>query len=352
MGVKKEVAEMSIRHHKWVFILSLILIIAFVFAACQRKEEKAETAQKIQIITTLFPLYDFAKNIGQDKVEVVLLLPPGVEPHSFEPKPDDVVRINKADLFIYTGKHMEPWAVDILKGLDNKNLVVVDSSQGISLMEEKGEQEHQHGEEHSKKEIPIHDEAHKHLDKEEHEHRHKEGHHHEMDPHFWLDFVNAQKMVDHILEGLVKKDPIHKELYSKNAEQYKSKLNDLDQKFKETLSRCKTKVFVHAGHFAFGYLSKRYGLEYVSAYGFSPDAEPSPKRLVELTKTMKKLGLRHIYYEELITPRVAEVISKETGAKLLMLHGAHNLTKDEFEKGDTFISLMEGNLKNLEVGLQ
>jgi zinc transport system substrate-binding protein len=302
-------------------------------AACQKKE-KTETAQKIQIITTLFPLYDFAKNIGQDKVEVVLLLPPGVEPHSFEPKPDDVVRINKADLFIYTGKVMEPWAADVLKGLDNKNLVVVDSSKDLSFMEEKGD----HPDEHEKKQGKSHEQ--------------EDEHKHEVDPHFWLDFANAGKMIDSILEGLVKKDPNNKDLYRVNAEQYKTKLNDLDRKFKETLSRCKKKIFVHAGHFAFGYLARRYGLTYVAAYGFSADAEPSPKKLIELTKTLKKHGLNHIYYEELITPRVAETISKETGAALLMLHGAHNLAREEFERGVTFISLMEGDLKNLEIGLQ
>jgi zinc transport system substrate-binding protein len=333
---------MSIRQQKWIFVLSFICITAFALTSCPKSEQQAAKVQKIQIITTLFPLYDFARNVGQDKVDVVLLLPPGVEPHSFEPKPDDIVRINKADLFIYTGQYMEPWAGDILKGLDNKNLMVVDSSQGFSFMEEKGE--HQHEEKYEKKQV--------HSDEKGHKHEHKEGHHHEMDPHVWLDFANAQKMTDRILEGLVKKDPTHKEIYSKNAEQFKSKLNDLDQKFKEVLSRCKTKVFVHAGHFAFGYLAKRYGLEYVSAYGFSPDAEPSPKRLVELARTLKKHSLKHIYYEELITPRVAETLSKETGATLLMLHGAHNLTKEEFEKGVTFISLMEGNLKNLEDGLQ
>lgn len=336
--MKKEVVHMFGRHHKWIFILSLILITAFAFAACQRKEEKAETAQRIQIITTLFPLYDFAKNIGQDKAEVVLLLPPGIEPHSFEPKPEDIVRINKADLFIYTGKYMERWADDILKGLDHKSLVVVDSSQGISLMEEKGEHEHKHGE--------------KHANQEGRKPHPQEGRHHEIDPHFWLDFENAQKMVDSILEGLVKKDPNNKELYRTNAEQYKSKLYDLDQKFRQTLSRCKKKAFVHAGHFAFGYLAKRYGLHYLAAYGFSPDAEPSPKKLIELTKALKRYGLNHIYYEELIIPRVAETISKETGATLLMLQGAHNLAKEEFERGVTFISLMEGNLKNLEIGLQ
>ncbi|MBS3918358.1 MAG: zinc ABC transporter substrate-binding protein [Deltaproteobacteria bacterium] len=332
---------MSIRRQKWIFILTLILIAAFAFTSCQKKEQKVEKVQKIQVITTLFPLYDFVKNISQDKVDAVLLLPPGVEPHSFEPKPDDIVRINKADLFIYTGPFMEPWAADILKGLDNKSLIVVDSSKDISLMGEKGK----HGHDHEKK---------KEVHEKEHRHSHEKGHKHdhEMDPHIWLNFANAQKMVDHILEGLVKKDPTNKELYSKNAEQYKSKLNDLDQKFKETLSRCKKKIFIHAGHFAFGYLARRYGLQYVAAYGFSPDAEPSPKRLIELTKTMKKHGLKHIYYEELITPRVAETLSKETGATLLMLHGAHNLTKDEFEKGVTFISLMEENRKNLEAGLQ
>ncbi len=335
---------MPTRQLNWVVVVVSILIVIFTSVSCQKKEQEAVKGKKIKVITTLFPLYDFAKNIGQDKAEVVLLLPPGVEPHSFEPKPEDIVRINKADLFVFTGKYMEPWAEDVLKGLDHKNLIVVDSSHGISLMEEKGKHEHQHGHQDEHKEVHGH--------KEDHTHQHKEGHHHQMDPHFWLDFGHAQKMIDHILEGFVQKDPSHKEFYLQNAEQYKSRLNELDLKFKEVLSRCKKKVFVHAGHFAFGYLAKRYGLEYVSAYGFSPDAEPSPQKMVELTKTLKKHGLQHIYHEELITPRVAETLAKETKVSLLKLHGAHNLTKDELDKGITFISLMEENLKSLEVGLQ
>jgi zinc transport system substrate-binding protein len=211
---------------------------------------------------------------------------------------------------------------------------VVDSSKDISFIEEKGDHPHEHDKEQGKS------------------HEKEDEHEHEADPHFWLDFANARKMTDSILEGLVKKDPNNKEFYYRNAEQYKTKLNDLDRKFKETLSRCKKKTFVHAGHFAFGYLARRYGLNYVAAYGFSADAEPSPKKLIELTKTLKEHGLNHIYYEELITPRVAETISKETGATLLLLHGAHNLTREEFERGVTFISLMEGDLKNLEIGLQ
>ena len=114
-----------------------------------------------------------------------------------------------------------------------------------------------------------------------------------------------------------------------------------------------SRVIVHAGHFAFGYLTKRYGITYVSAYkGFSPDAEPTPKRLVEITKNVRKYGIKYIYYEELSAPRVADVIAKETGCGLLMLHGAHNVTREEMESGATFISLMEKNLENLKVGLE
>lgn len=335
---------MSTRQPTGVLILCFIMVALLCSASCKKKETQPAKDQKINVITTLFPLYDFAKHIGQEKAEVVLLLPPGVEPHSFEPKPEDLVRIQKADLFIYTGRFMEPWAEDVLRGFEKKNLIVIDTSHGISLREEKGHPEHRHGEKHQ------HEKPH--GSKKDHGQQARKGHHPEVDPHFWLDFDHAKKMVDAILEGLIQKDPAHREYYARNAEQYKSKLNDLDIKFKEVLSRCKKKVFVHAGHFAFGYLAKRYGLEYLAAYGFSPDAEPSPQKMVELTKTLKRHGLQHIYHEELIAPRVAEALARETGATLLKLHGAHNLTKDEFDRGTTFLSLMEENLKNLSIGLQ
>jgi zinc transport system substrate-binding protein len=313
-------------------ILSLLFFIAG--NACQRQEQKAGKAKQLNVVTTLFPLYDFTKNIAGDKVSVTLLLPPGVEAHSFEPKAGDMLRVNGTDLFIFTGKFMEPWADGLLKGVDNKGLLVVDASTGITLME--GEDKH-------------HDHGH---GKGEKHGKESNDHHGKIDPHLWLDFANAQKIVDNILAALITRDPAGKDMYTQNAEAYKAKLVDLDRRYKETFLTCKKNIFIHGGHFAFNYLAKRYNLVYISAYHGSPDAEPTPKRLITLKKKMQENNIQYVYYEELIAPRVAEVLAKETGATLLKLHGAHNISKEEFEKGVSFLSLMEGNLKNLKAGLE
>lgn len=315
----------SMNRLKYLMVVTFLIAIALLLLlSCQKKDSRQADKKKLIVVTTLFPLYDFSKNIGGKYAEVLLLLPPGVEPHSFEPKPEDILRINSANLFVYTGKHMEPWSEKILKGLDNQSVLVIDTSKGITMIEDKG-----------------------------HSHEHSHGHAHEIDPHIWLDFENAKKMVDQILDGFIKADPEHTDAYRKNAENYKSALTELDGRFKKELASCKTSYFIHGGHYAFGYLAKRYGLNYISAYhGFSPNTEPSAKRLSELIKKMKQHQTNYVFYEELISPKVAEVLSKETGAELLKLHAAHNLTKDEFTKGVTFLELMEGNLANLKKGLQ
>ncbi len=307
-----------------------------------------ESKGKLEVVTTLFPTYDFAKQIGKDKINVSLLLPPGVESHSFEPKPQDVVRINKADVFIYTGKYMEPWVEDMLKGISNKNLLVVDASLGIELI---AETDHDEDDEHHEGE--HHEEAEEHG--EEHGEEHEHGHHHHggKDPHIWVDLANDQVMVDTIAKALVEKDPANSALYMNNAKEYKNKLADLDRRFKKTLSTAKHKTIIYGGHFAFGYFAKRYGLEHDSPYeGFSPNAEPSPKAIADLINKLKQSGIKYIYYEELLDPKVARTISQETGAKLELLHGAHNVSKDELSRGVTFLDIMEDNLKKLKVGLE
>jgi zinc transport system substrate-binding protein len=313
-----------------ILIVSFLLFVAGV--SCQRQEHQAGKPKQLNVVTTLFPLYDFTKNVAGDKASVTLLLPPGVEAHSFEPKAGDMLRVNEADLFIFTGTSMEPWVDGLLKGVNNKGILVVDASAGMTLME--GQEDH---DDHGKGE------------------RHKEGGHYDhgkIDPHIWLDFGNAQKMVNNIRDALVAKDPVNKDFYAKNAEGFVAKLAELDGRYREALLTCKKNLFVHGGHFAFNYLAKRYNLNYISAYHGSPDSEPTPKRLITLKKKMQENNIRYIYYEELITPRVADVLAKETGAKLLKLHGAHNISKDEFERGISFVFIMEENLKNLKVGLE
>jgi zinc transport system substrate-binding protein len=294
-------------------------VMMMFLISCQAKQEKADHSKKLIVIASLFPLYDFARNIGQDRADVSLLLPPGLEAHSFEPKPGDMVRLNQANVFLYTNSAMEPWVQDVLKGVQNRDLKVIESGQGIAMISDHDRHGHDHG---------------------------------GADPHIWLDFSNAVKMVDHILAGFIEKDPLNRDFYQGNADAYKTKLNDLDRQFREGLSGCRKKIIVHGGHSAFGYLAQRYGLKYVAVSGFSPDAEPTPAGMVRISKTMKANGLNHLFYEELLLPRIAESIARETGSSLLMLHGAHNVSKDEFERGVSFMDLMQINLQNLKRGLQ
>ena len=303
----------------FIIIIILALIVIFITGCNSYEYEKDLYNDNIKIITTLFPQYDFANEIVKDKGEVKLLLPPGVEAHSYEPTPKDIVDIRKADVFIYTGKYMEPWAEKMIKEIDDST-IVIDISKGIEL-----------------------------VDEEDWEHNHE---HHGKDPHIWLDPVYAQKIVDNILEGIIKADSKNENFYRQNAGNYKEKLAELDKKFVETFSKVKHKTIIHGGHFAFGYFAKRYGLEYISPYdGFSPNAEPTPKKISELMNNMKSLGLNVIYYEELIDPKVAKIISEETGGKMLLLHGAHNISKEELESGISYIEIMESNLDRLKEGL-
>ncbi len=320
---------------KRAFALLVICAVFWTYScSCAKKEPGESGNRRVRVVTTLFPLYDFARAVGGDLARVDLLLSPGMEPHSFEPKPADIRAISDADIFLYTGRFMEPWVDDVLKGISNERLSVVDASAGIPLANSTESEPHGgvgrdavKGEDHRG-----------HIGK---------------DPHIWLDFGNAEVMVRTILAGFVAKDPANGETYRKNAEIYISQLCRLDRTFRDVLATCKKKTIVHGGHFAFGYLARRYGLGYVSAFkGFSPNAEPSPQDIVQIVKTLQRYRLRSIFIEELVMPSVAETISRETSARLLLLHAAHNLSKSEWEGNATFLSLMENNLRNLAAGLE
>ncbi|MEN6615395.1 MAG: metal ABC transporter substrate-binding protein [Syntrophorhabdus sp.] len=305
-------------------LIIIVLIVLAAFVSCGTRKEKAD--HKPTVITTLFPLYDFARQVGGENVHVLLLLPPGVEAHSFEPKPADMIRIAKASVFVYTGKYMEPWVQQLIQSADNPKLVVVDASTGIKL-------------------IAAHEEHDSGLSEGKHDHG-------AYDPHIWLDFGNTMKMVDTIAGGLCSADPGNCDIYRQNARIYNERLANLDKEYRESLSRCKKKIIVHGGHFAFGYLARRYGLEYVSAYGGSPNAEPTARKIIALKRLIAQNDVHYVFYEELLNPKVSNIISNETGARLLKLNGAHNITKEEFSQGVTFISLMEANLVNLKKGLE
>lgn len=278
--------------------------------------------KKIKIVTTLFPLYDIAKQIGGGEVEVSLLLDPGIEAHAFEPTPSDMVEISQADVFIYTGKFMETWVEDILKSIDNPDLLVIDASRSINLMKEEIEHEEED------------DQAH-------------DG----IDSHIWLDFDNLKTMVNNINDGLKTKAVGYQEDFELRAANYIDGISALDKRYREGLANCQQKSIIYSGHYAFAYLAKRYNLNYQSAYGLSPNSEPSAQTIAVLIKKAKEDGTKYIFHEELINPRIADTLRRETGTETLMLSAAHNLSREDLTADKTLFMVFDENLNNLRIGL-
>jgi len=307
-------------------LLFIAIMVLTALAACRQKSPQTDPG-RLQVVTTLFPLYDFVRNVGGEAVEVALLLPPGVEPHSFEPKPEDLLKVARADVFIYTGMSMEPWAEKLVDG-------VVKAGKPLKLEAGAGAR---------------YLEAGRGAD---------DGHHHQegapggtRDPHIWLDIRNAMLMVDNIAAALAKAAPAKRDLFLANAAAYNRQLAALEGRFRTELAACKGREFIHGGHYAFAYLADCYQLKYISAFGVSAESEPTPRKLVDLVKAVRRHKLDYIFYEELLSPRIAQTIAAETGVKLLQLHGVHNLTKAELDGGASYLSLMEQNLANLVKGL-
>ncbi len=312
-------------------LLAVLLAAAILAAGCGgggRKEKAGAPAAggKITIYTTVFPLFDFARNVGGERVEVFNLLPPGADPHHWEPTPGELVKIQKAAVFVYCGAGLEQWAENALKNVSRERTVVVDCSEGIDLMEESG-----HGDGH---------------DREGDRH-----HSSRADPHIWLDPVCAGIMVDNILAGLTKADPAGKDYYTSNADNYKGRLARLDASYREALGAAKVKQFV-VSHDAFGYLAKRYGLDQVPIRGVTAEGDPSPARMAEIVELVRKHGIKYIFCDSLASPAVSEAIARETGAKTLMLHHIASLTEKEWREGKNYLSLMEENLENLKKACQ
>lgn len=304
----------------------LLFLSALLLVACNRPESAAPAAAKLQVVTTLFPLYDFVRQIGGDQVEVTLLLPPGVEAHSFDPKPEDILRVNRAGLFIYTHKAMEAWAATIAASVDPRKVTIVDASAGAQLLPSKG-----------------------HADKGEGEHGHESD---SIDPHLWLDFANAQVMVSNIAAAMATKDPAHRDLYMTNAAAYRARLDTLDAAYRTALATCQKRTLLQGGHFALGYLTARYGLQYHAAAAVNPEAEPTAATMAALVQEMRRNDLRYLFSEELVSPKLAETIAKEAGGTVLLLSAAHNISRVDLDRGITFIEIMERNLANLRRGLE
>jgi len=307
---------------------------------------------KVSVVTSFFPLYDFAKTIGGEHVHVVNLIPTGVEPHDWTPKSQDMATISKAQVFAYQGAGFEGWTDDVLGGIDADGLVIVEASEGISLMEASAEEaEHAHEAEDADAHDAHAEDAHAEDAHAEEAHA-EEGHDHgAYDPHTWLSPRSALQMAENVLNGLKRADPAHAADFEANYETLKAELEALDVAYTEKLSAVSNKEMV-VSHQAFGYLARDYGLVQMPIMGISPEGEPTAQDLKEISEFVTEHGVKYIFTEELVSDRLAKTLASDLGVQTLPLHPLEGLTEAEMQAGETYVSLMEKNLEQLVTALQ
>jgi zinc transport system substrate-binding protein len=281
----------------------------------------AQSQEKINILTSIFPLYEFAQAVCGERGEVDILIPPGAEVHTWKPKPSDIIKIAQADLFVVVGSVLEPWLEDILKSVKNPKLHILETSLEFKWDED----------EHIKK---------------NHSHDHEAG-----DPHIWLDFDYDMQIIEQISSILTQIDPSSADLFSSNARNINLRLKNLDNLYKEELSKYSLRTFILGGHSAFGYIAKKYDLNQVAVYGLSPDSMPSPRKLVETIRIAKEQGVKAIYFESMLSNDIARMIADEVGCQTLALNPGANVSREELKSGVSFFDIMEKNLENLKIGL-
>jgi zinc transport system substrate-binding protein len=322
-------------------ILSLGCAFLFLLAACgpEKPADAGGNANETQsealfVCASFYPMYDFAAKIGGEKAAVLNMVPAGTEPHDWEPAAADIAGLEKADVFVYNGAGMEPWAEDILGALQSKGLVALEASEGISLLE--GHREHE-GEE----------EAEAHEEETAEDRESEEGY----DPHVWLDPRNAKREMENIKNAFVSADRDNAAYYEANYAKYAAELDALDAEFREALSALQSKDIIVA-HEAFGYLCAAYGLNQVPIEGLSPDSEPDPAKMAEIIDFAREHEVKVIFFEELVSPKVAEAVADAVGAKTRVLSPIEGLSDEEAAAGDDYFSVMRKNLESLKIALQ
>jgi zinc transport system substrate-binding protein len=341
---------------------------------------------RLKVVTTLFPYYDFVRQIAGDDVELTMIVPAGMDSHSFEPTPTDMRTMQAADLMICNGGAMETWVESVLDALDTSDMRVVTLMDYVDTYEEEivegmEDDDHDHvGHNHSGHSHNHDDHDAENCDDETHDHSHDDydghssyhenhddhdihddhdsqdhdGHEIEIeyDEHIWTSPVNAMTCVEVIRDTLCEMDPEHAAEYGQRAADYLDVLKDIDAGFREVSENRVRNLIVVGDKFPFRYLAEEYGLNYRAAFsGCSSDTEPSAQTIAYLIDKIRDEKIPVIYYLELSSHRVSDIIGEETGAEPLLLHSCHNVTRAEFERGITYEELMRQNIENLRAGI-
>jgi zinc transport system substrate-binding protein len=308
-----------------ILFVCIMASLVTVLPAGGRRDTGKNNNGKINVVTTIFPPYDFVREIAGDKVNLTMLLPPGAESHSFEPTPLDIIKVQNCDVFIYVGGESDAWVERILESMGTGGMEIITLMDCVEVVEElivEGMEEEEEGEE------PEYDE------------------------HVWTSPKNAKLIVEKIASVLKGRDSSNAAVYERNTASYLAKLSALDSSFQEMINGAKRKTFVFGDRFPFRYFADAYGLNYFAAFpGCSTETECSAATIVFLVDKIRAEKIPVVFHIELSNEKIADTICEETGAKKLLLHAVHNISKRDFDRGANYYDLMSQNVKNLKEAL-
>ena len=306
----------------------------------------AQDDGRISVVTTIFPQYDFVRQIAGDSVDLKMLLKPGEETHSYEPTPQDIIAIQNSDIFIYVGGESDAWVADVLASVGEgvRTVTLMDCVETVAEEEVEGMETHGHAHDHEEVYTGEQDDP---DPTEETDHEHAE-----QDEHVWTSPRNAVLIVEKLRDALIAIDPENAGDYTQNAADYIAKLEQLDQEFQDVTDSAERNTIILGDRFPFRYLADAYGLDYYAAFpGCSSESEASAKTVAFLIDKVKEEQIPVVFSIELSNEKMTDSICEATDAKKLQLHSCHNVTKDDFEQGVTYLDLMERNVQALKEAL-
>jgi ABC-type metal ion transport system, periplasmic component/surface adhesin len=374
------------------------VLLAVNILGCNSTSQKVETGQgsdSIQVVTTLFYQYDFAKQIAGDHMNVELLLRAGQESHSYEPTPADIIAIQEADIFIYNGGTSELWVEKVLEGTDGVHIIrMMDYVDVVEeeIVEGMEHDDHDHDDDHDDEYSHDYDDDHDHDDEYSHDHdddhyddkdnhdheddghdtddnhnvndrdtednhddedEHHDDHEHDDDEHIWTSPVNAQRLVQALINEFSTIDSEKAEIYKENGANYIAQIQEIDQAFREVVAQAARTTLVFGDRFPFRYFVDEYGLDYFAAFpGCSTETEPGVGTITFLLDKIKSEQIPVVYHLELSNEKIADTLCEGTGAKKAIFHTAHNITKEESAAGVSYVDLMRGNVESLKAGVK
>ena len=298
-------------------ILFLIVLLTWIALSHATSGGIKPSSTKLNVVASFYPVAEFSRAVGGSLVNVITVTPAGVEPHDYEPTAQQIASVYQSQIFLYNGGGVDAWADRISADVSSHGISVVELGKSIAVV------------------APA---------------QGSEDPSAAFDPHFWLDPVLAEKEIAIIEKTFETKDPFHASDYQKNANAYIAKLSALDASYRNGLASCKMRTIV-TSHAAFAYLGAEYNLNVIPISGLSPDEEPSAGRLAQIAMLAKQQNIKYIFFETLVSPKLADTLAQEIGAQTLVFNPLEGVSDADQAAGKNYLTVMQDNLNNLKTGL-